>query len=138
VREIDLWNIHVKPALNFGTRLAWKIGTSTRAGIPDVIYRNNGEVAFIEMKNLKPPKRATTNITLGLSIEQRAHLREWGEDGKGHAFVLAAIGRTVRLFPWYVPNVIQRENLEDVTLISIPLEVCKIDLGKRIDQVLRT
>lgn len=139
MNEIGFWSNHVKPALHSKhmNRVAWKVGTSTRAGIPDVIYKSPlNEVAWIELKHVESiPKRKGTPLRLGLSVEQRAHLREWA-DGGGHAFVLVLIGHDVALFPWYVPDVIQRDNFDNVVIFKLPLKDCKTMLGAEIDKIL--
>ena len=136
MNEITFWTNHVKPALNSShfDRVAWKVGTSTRAGIPDVLYRSHSAVAWLELKWLPHwPVRETTPLTLGLSVEQVAHLRDWAHTGQGFSFILLLIEKDVLLFDWAIPNVIQRDNLDEVTLARLPLADVKKRLAKAID-----
>lgn len=137
MNELRFWTAHVKPALNSGPhRVAWKVGTSTRAGIPDVAYLGPDGMAWIELKRLQAaPARPSTPLRLGLSVEQQAHLRDWCQNG-GTAFVIAAIGDRVVAFPWYVSDVIQPENFREWTLLDLPLKDCKTLLGPKLDEIL--
>ena len=120
MNEIQFWTNHVKRALHsqHHHRVAWKVGTSTRAGILDICYRNeHGEVAWLELKRIPEwPARDTTPIHIDISIEQHAHLREWCEGDRGHGFVLLSIETQVILFPWYVHNTVEQDNIPDLEL----------------------
>lgn len=136
MNELTFWSNHVKPALNSThfDRVAWKVGTSTRAGIPDVAYRSRDRMAWLELKWVPDwPVRDTTPLTLGLTLEQIAHLRDWCRSEYGHGFVIALIGKEVLVFPHSVPNVIQRTNLDLVTLIRIPLKDTTNLLARELD-----
>lgn len=137
--EETFWANHVKPALtstHFGRR-AWKVGTSTRAGIPDVAYRPPGQMAWIELKYVPHwPVRDTTPLTLGLTLEQTAHLRDWCDDDRGHGFVIALVDKDVIVFPWYVSNVVQRDNIATTCLLWLQLSEVKNLLGRRLDELI--
>jgi len=137
--EETFWTNHVKPALtstHFGRR-AWKVGTSTRAGVPDVAYRPPGGMAWLELKYVPQwPVRPTTPLTLGLTLEQQAHLRDWCEDGRGHGFVIALVETDVFVFPWHVGNVLERENVTAAALLWIQLSEVKNLLGRRLDELI--
>ena len=137
--EETFWTNHVKPALtskHFGRR-AWKVGTSTRAGIPDVAYRPPGAMAWIELKYVDHwPVRDTTPLTLGLSLEQQAHLRDWCEDDRGHGFVIALVETDVLVFPWHVANVIERDNVATIALLGMALKDVKNLLGRQLDELI--
>lgn len=139
MNEITFWSNHVKPALNSKhfSRVAWKVGTSTRAGIPDVAYRSKNLMAWLELKYVDHwPVRDTTPLTLGLSLEQQAHLREWCEDGNGHGFVIVLVDKDVLVFPWFVHDVIERENIPDLTLSTMMLKEVKNLLGRELDSLI--
>lgn len=139
MNEITFWSKHVRPALNSAhwDRVAWKVGTSTRAGIPDVLYRSRDKVAWLELKWLPTwPARITTPLTLGLSVEQRAHLREWCTGGYGAAFVVLLIEKDVLIFHGAVPNVLQQANLQTATLLRLSLGEVKGRLGRELDGLL--
>lgn len=128
--EERFWSAYVRPALNHEEedRVAWKVGTSTRAGIPDVCYRDKELVAWLELKRIHEwPARDATPLRLGLSVEQQAHLRQWGQ-GAGHAYVLLSIERDVKLLPWYTPDVIHRDVLEELDLAGCELKVIGVML----------
>jgi len=139
VTEETFWANHVKPALtstHFGRR-AWKVGTSTRAGVPDVAYRPPGQMAWLELKYVPHwPVRDATPLTLGLTLEQRAHLRDWCEDDGGRGFVVVLVDRDVLVLPWYVPDVIQRENLRELTLAQMALKDVKNLLARELDALI--
>ena len=137
--EDTFWANHVKPALtsNHFNRLAWKVGTSTRAGVPDVAYRPPGGMAWLELKYVPYwPVRDTTPLTLGLTQEQQAHLRDWCEDGHGQGFVIALVDTDVFVFPWHVPNIIERENVAEVSLAWMQLKEVKNLLGRQLDELI--
>jgi hypothetical protein len=94
-------------------RCAWKVGTSTRAGIPDVAWENSRARpdymypigGWLELKFLEAwPKRPSTPLRPGVSMEQRGHLMEWREGG-GLASVLLGMPDPKTKKPgalWYV------------------------------------
>ena len=74
--ELGFWNKVVRPALHAPAqgRCAWKIGTSTREGIPDVAWTAfHGAVAgWLELKYIRGwPKRADTPLRVDTSVIQR-------------------------------------------------------------------
>lgn len=95
MNELGFWTRRVRPVMHCPDRgrCAWKVGTSTRAGIPDVAWTNrypSGDVlgGWVELKFLDAwPKRSSTPLRPGVSMEQRGHLMEWHESG-GNACVL--------------------------------------------------
>ena len=137
--EETFWANHVKPALtseHFGRR-AWKVGTSTRAGIPDVAYRPPSGMAWLELKYVpRWPVRDATPLTLGLTLEQQAHLRDWCSDDRGQGFVIALVDTDVLVFPWHVPNVVERDNVATTTLLRMPLKETRNLLGRRLDELI--
>ena len=136
MNEIGFWNRVVKPALNVKAydRVAWKVGTSTRAGLPDVAYRSGPVFAWIELKYLDNwPARDSTPLRLNLTAEQRAHLREWCFEGQGSGFVLLGVDSEILLLPWYTPDPIDRELLDDLVLGRIPKDEAQLNLGRLID-----
>jgi len=139
VTEETFWANHVKPALtstHFGRR-AWKVGTSTRAGIPDVAYRPPNGMAWLELKYVPSwPVRDTTPLTLGLTLEQTAHLRDWCSDDRGQGFVIALVDADVLVFPWHVPNVVERDNVTATCLLWLQLSEVRNLLGRRLDELI--
>jgi hypothetical protein len=139
MNEITFWSNYVKPALNSKhfDRVAWKVGTSTRAGIPDVAYRSKNLMAWIELKYVDHwPVRDTTPLTLGLSLEQQAHLREWCADGHGHGFVIVLVAQDVIVFPWYVHDVIERTNISSLAMAQMQLKEVKNLLARELDSLI--
>lgn len=139
MNEITFWSNHVKPALNSKhfKRVAWKVGTSTRAGIPDIAYRPSGHMVWLELKYVDHwPVRDTTPITLGISLEQQAHLREWCEDEAGQGFVIVLIEKDVFVFPWHIHDTIQRENIETAAVLTMKLKDVKNLLGRELDALI--
>lgn len=78
---------------------AWKVQDAFNAGLPDVSLRVGAAAAYLELKYVKEyPVRSSTNVWIGLSANQRQHLREWrGSRGDGLGFVLLGVGRD-----WYL------------------------------------
>lgn len=137
--EETFWANHVKPALTSTHfhRRAWKVGTSTRAGIPDVAYRPARGMAWLELKYIPHwPVRSTTPLTLGLTTEQQAHLRDWCEDERGNGFVVALVETDVFVFPWHVPNIIERDNVATSALLGMALSDVKNLLGRQLDELI--
>lgn len=130
--ELGFWNKVVRAALHDPARglCAWKIGTSTREGIPDVAWTAKwGAVGgWLELKYVREwPKRQDTPIRVETTAIQRAHLREWDEAG-GRAYVLLGMpdlatgqpGRLGYLLPWDHDEAIHRDGLPDPIVMKTP------------------
>lgn len=138
MKEDSWWETILKPRLHAPAhgRVAWKVGTSTRAGIPDVVWsigdpnlagraqprtsatpwRRSG---WLELKYLDGwPVRQTTPIRPGTSLAQHGHLQEWAQGG-GAAWVLLGMpdpetgepGALAYFLEPGHPEAIQREDL---------------------------
>ncbi len=76
------------------------------------------------------------SLTLGLTLEQQAHLRDWCDDDRGHGFVIALVDTDVLVFPWHVANVVERDNIGTVALLRMPLKETKNLLGRQLDELI--
>ena len=104
---------------------------------PDVAYRPPNGMAWIELKYVPHwPVRDTTPLTLGLTLEQQAHLRDWCEDGRGHGFVIVLVEANVYVFPWHVANVVERGNIATTALLCLHLKDVKNLLGRQLDELI--
>lgn len=109
MNELGFWERRVRPVMHRPDRgrLAWKVGTSTRAGIPDVAWSNrypSGDVlgGWLELKYLEWPKRSSTPLRPGVSMEQRGHLMEWHEGGGWAAVLLGMPDKKRAGGLWYI------------------------------------
>ena len=90
--ERGWWSSQVSPKWNTDKWTAWKVQNYNNPGMLDAICCFEGTAAFVETKWLKPgwPKRATTEVDVGLSPEQLRHFTDWlKSDGLG--FVLLGV-----------------------------------------------
>jgi hypothetical protein len=114
VNEATFWSSVVKPALHRpdARRVAWKVPAETRAGLPDVWWSRGallGHVdattvaigGWLELKYVPAwPKRPDTPITVAVTAQQLAHLRE-AADGGARANVLVGVADSWFLFSPY-------------------------------------
>lgn len=94
MNEAGFWSRHVRPALHRPPRsVAWKVQDAFRTGVPDVDYCLGGVSGKLELKYRRTaPKRATTRIEPGVTVEQLRHLTAWAAAG-GLAHVLYGLER---------------------------------------------
>lgn len=101
--ELHFWESWVKPLLHQPAqhRVAWKVGTSTRPGIPDVWTQWQPRPGrWVELKYEREwPKRASTPVRLDVTPEQLSHLRESESSGPGTAFALLGVAHEWFLIP---------------------------------------
>jgi hypothetical protein len=72
-------------------RVAWKVPAETREGLPDVWFGHPAWAGWLELKYVPQwPVRASTPVTVKVTAEQLAHLREAGWAGQA-AFVLLGV-----------------------------------------------
>lgn len=95
---------------------AWKVGTSTRAGLPDVDYCIHGAAGKLELKYAErfPPR---SFLKIRVTPEQRRHLDEWQACG-GRAYVLTGVGQEWFLCRPDVPVEVTEDELRQLAVAS--------------------
>lgn len=111
------WAKVVRPVLERPPEsVANKVQDVHNKGLPDVDYCVRGVSGKLELKYVASwPVRATTQIKIDVSKEQRMQLRRWHNAG-GQCYVLLGVQRNWYLLPWDVPEALTRIELQQQAL----------------------
>jgi len=92
VNESGFWD-RARNAINEHPHgVAHKLTDMFTAGTPDALYCIEGHTGVLELKYVQVwPKRAETNVPVGLTENQRAWMLDWKEKGWGRAHVLLGV-----------------------------------------------
>jgi len=91
--EAAFWSDWLKRLLHQPARrmTAWKVPAETREGLPDCWFGHLAWAGWLELKYAPEwPVRPSTPVTIQVTAEQLAHLREAGIAGQA-AFVLLGV-----------------------------------------------
>jgi len=113
VNEAGFWT-KIRGSINAHPHgVAHKLTDMFTAGTPDALYCIEGHTGVLELK-YEPawPKRSSTEVTVGLTENQRAWMLDWATKGWGTAWVLLGVAQE-----WFL---LQIDEVPDYPVPKIP------------------
>ena len=99
MNESDLW-AHFYNFIKDRMAIMYRVEANIPLGIPDVHYVTNRKAGWIELKQVKAPKKSSSPVRIPhFTQAQRVWLANYGSAG-GLAFILVGVGASWYLMSW--------------------------------------